>query len=321
VTHRIVTLDRKKAPGPQVWEHDRRASELGLGLVVELHAKKDQVSRAIGELWRSKDALVDETLDGIYLLRADLLAIGPKAALGLTPYALFGAPLFVGWNPLGQVLTRAAFASGSRDDVVTTLSAFFQDVAQGRKHALHPAPRIGGRPRRARSPAPQAREQAIDTKGEAIAEDVILPEADATPPNAPSAVAQLDTSLDAFLANALELARSFLRQHDLRDDYSLHSLRQLDALFDEQANEAEPPEPEGRFLAAMGVYLGAVVTMNASAEWFVDRSKSSPIEALSLRVNTAGKEQVFHPVAIALDRLRDAEKGLYGHAVAMCRKL
>jgi hypothetical protein len=318
VTHRIATLDRKKPPGPQVWEHDRRARELELELVVELHAKKDQVSRAIGELWRSKDALVDETLDGIYLLRADLLTIGPKAALGLTPYALFGAPLFVGWNPLGQVLTRAAFASGSRDDIVTTLSAFFQDVAQGRKHALHPAPRIGGEPRPARSSARRARERAIDTKGEAIVEDAILPGADATPPKAPSAVAQLDTSLDAFLANALELARSFLRQHDLRDDYSLHSLRQLDALFDEQANEAEP---EGRFLAAMGVYLGAVVTMNASAEWFVDRSKSSPIEALSLRVNTAGKEQVFHPVAIALDRLRDAEKGLYGHAVAMCRKL
>jgi hypothetical protein len=262
--------------------------------------------------------VVDDTLAGIYLLRADLLAIGPKIAVSLSPYALFGVPLFVGYNPLGQVLTRAALASRKRDELVNTLSAFFQDVARGRRHELHPTPQIGGErggsktATRATPPATVETPSTVDTVG------VPVPDA---PHQGASAVAQLAAGLDSFLDNALELARSFLRQHDLRDDLSLHSLRQLDALYDEQAGDAGLNEPEGRFLAALGVYLGAVVTANATAEWFVDSSEPSPIDALSLRVSGDGREEVFHPVAIALDRLRDVEKGFYGHAVAMCRKL
>lgn len=314
MTHRIVKLARTKAPGRDVWAHERRARDLGLELVLEVHAK-DALSRAISELWRSKDARVGETLAGIYLLRADLVALGPQAAVSLTPYALFGVPLFVAWNPLGQVLTRNAFTSPSRDDLIALLSAFFDDVAHGRKHELHPAPAIGGE-RLAPLPKPAARAATVETVGETVTEAGTDDRAEAT-----SAVAQLAAGLDAFLGNALELARSFLRQHDLRDDLSLHSLRQLDAWFDESASELQGTEPEGRFLAALGVYLGSVVVANAPAEWFVDSSQSSPIDALCVRVTNDGRDEVFQPVAIALGRLRDTEQGFFGHAVAMCRKL
>lgn len=313
MTHKIVDLDRKRPAPQQVWEHERRAREAELQLVVELHAKKDPVSRAIGGLWRERGDLVNDTLSGIYLLRADLLAIGPKAALALSPYALFGVPLFVAWNPLGQVLTRAAFSSRERDDIVATLSAFFEDVSQGRKHTLHPAPRIGNTPPSRRAP----QSATIDTAGEPLPGPA-EPHPGSPTTAGPTAVEQLTAGLDAFLANALDLARSFLRQHELRDDLSLHSLRQLDAVLDERTT-GEPPE--GRFLAALGVYLGSVVASQTEAEWFVDATEQSPIDALCLRVVRGECEEIYRPVVIALDRLRDEEKGFYGHAVAMCRRL
>ena len=134
-------------------------------------------------------------------------------------------------------------------------------------------------------------------------------------------VQRLAANLDAFLDNALSLAKQVLRQCDCRDDESLHSLRQLDAHLDDNVDVIHSPEFVRQHLAPLGVYLGAVVRRNANATWFVDDTQQSPIEALALGVQTPSGERVFRPTQIALERLTDSERGFYGHAVDMCRKL
>ena len=317
MTHVIETVDANAPLAPQVWEHEARARERGLELVVELHLDKEPLSRAIGRLWKKDRALTAETLEGIFLLRIDLARVGPKAAVALTPYALFGVPSFIAWNPLGQVLTRGAFKSRQRSDLVLALSAYFHDVAHHRKHELHPAPKIPeGVPlapqrEKPRPKAPPSEKPAVSTP----------PTATPAPQGRSPAVEQLARGLSAFLDNALAVAREFLRRHDLRDDLSLHSLRQLDAHLDEHPVVAGSEVVEGRHLAALGVYLGSVVAANTEARWFVDEAQASPIDALALQVTTAGEARVFRPVQIALQRLHDTEQGFYGHAIAMCRKV
>lgn len=333
MSHQVAALDAKRPLAPQLWDHEKRARELGLQLVLELFTSKEPTSKAIGRIWSKERKLTEETLTGIYLVRLDVVAAGPKETLALTPYALFGVPLFVAWNPLGQVLTRAAFKEKDRADLVLVLSAFFHDVAHGKKHALHPAPMVPSgtplKPRRKRratkndgtgganpAPAPQPHGTRADAT-HAVTPDPPLHSA--APAESP--IRELAKRLEIFIDNALGVARAFMREHDLRDDSSLHSLRQLDALLDEDASLAEASDLQGRALAAIGVYLGSVVQANAEAEWFVDLEQSSPIEAVALRVRTPDGDRVYRPIKIALDRLSDPDKGFYGHAVGMARRV
>jgi hypothetical protein len=321
LSHRKEPLDAKRPLAQQVWDHEKRARELGLQLVVELHTNKEPTSKAIDRLWSKERKLTEETLEGIYLVRVDLVKAGAKEVMALTPYALFGVPLFIGWNPLGQVLTRAAFRAREPAEVVLVLSAFFNDVAHGRRHTLNPPPMVpsGSSPRPRRVKRAEATGSSIVTGGEELPRSEATAKTEAPPTLSP--IAMLAANLEAFLANALSVGRAFLKEHDLRDDLSLHSLRQLDALLDENPTLAKTRDLDGGALAAIGVYLGCVVAANAKAEWFIDTRQQSPIEAVSLRVLAADRERVFRPIKIALDRLHDLDKGFYGHAVDMARQL
>lgn len=150
----VVEASSEPSLNEQVWDHERRAKQLGLQLVVEVYAKKNPTSKAISKLWRKKSQAISDTLHGIYLLRVDLLAVGPKRAIELTPYVFFGVPLFVAWNPLGQLLTSNAFSATGAERLIETLSAYFADVAAGRKHELHPAPTL---PRATPDPGPRGK--------------------------------------------------------------------------------------------------------------------------------------------------------------------
>ena len=76
-----------------------------------------------------------------------------------------------------------------------------------------------------------------------------------------------------------------------------------------------------RFFVGCLLLLFATGVPVEGAEWFVDKSQGSPIEAVSLRVQAEDGERVFRPIKVALDRLHDPDKGFYGHAVDMARQL
>src|SRR5690606_1438486 len=134
---------KKEGLNAEVWQHERLAREQGLSLVVEIHSNSVLASRRLTEWWRAGGELAEDTLNGIYLLRVDLKQFGPEAILRLTPYAVAGAPLFVGWNPVGQVLSRTQFARLTPSEMAPALSAFVADVLAARPHALNPHPSIG----------------------------------------------------------------------------------------------------------------------------------------------------------------------------------
>lgn len=142
----LVVVD---ATGPkdrlnaEVWRHAGLARAAGLALVVEVYARSVLASRRLTEWWKSGDTLMQDTLSGVYLLRVDLQVFGPEAVIKLTPYAVVGAPLFVGWNPIGQVCSRSQFEELTRDAMALPLSAFVEDVLAGRPHSLNPDPSMG----------------------------------------------------------------------------------------------------------------------------------------------------------------------------------
>ncbi len=142
----LVVVD---ATGPkdrlnaEVWRHAGLASRRGLALVVEVYARSVLASRRLTEWWKSGNTLMQDTLSGVYLLRVDLQTFGPEAVLKLTPYAVVGAPLFVGWNPIGQVCSRSQFEELTPEAMALPLSAFVEDVLAGRPHSLNPTPSLG----------------------------------------------------------------------------------------------------------------------------------------------------------------------------------
>ena len=127
----------------EVWRHAGLASRRGLALVVEVYARSVLASRRLTEWWKSGNTLMQDTLSGVYLLRVDLQTFGPEAVLKLTPYAVVGAPLFVGWNPIGQVCSRSQFEELTPEAMALPLSAFVEDVLAGRPHSLNPTPSLG----------------------------------------------------------------------------------------------------------------------------------------------------------------------------------
>jgi hypothetical protein len=142
----LVVVD---ASGPkdrlnaEVWRHARLAEQRGLALVVEVHARSVLASRRLTEWWKSGNVLMQDTLSGTYLLRIDLQTFGPEAVIKLTPYAVVGVPLFVGWNPIGQVCGRSQFEELTPESMALPLSAFVEDVLAGRPHSLNPVPSLG----------------------------------------------------------------------------------------------------------------------------------------------------------------------------------
>jgi hypothetical protein len=142
----LVVVDAtgaKEQLNAEVWRHARRAAQRNLALVVEVYARSVLASRRLTEWWKSGDALMRDTLQGIYLLRVDLKKYGPEAVLRLTPYAVTGAPLFVGWNPIGQVCSRSQFDELTPEAMALPLSAFVEDVLARRPHTLNPVPSLG----------------------------------------------------------------------------------------------------------------------------------------------------------------------------------
>lgn len=133
----------KERLNAEVWRHARLAEAKGLALVVEVYARSVLASRRLTEWWKSGSTLMQDTLSGIYLLRVDLQTFGPEAVLRLTPYAVVGAPLFVGWNPIGQVCSRTQFEELTPEAMALPLSAFAEDVLAGRPHSLNPVPSLG----------------------------------------------------------------------------------------------------------------------------------------------------------------------------------
>src|SRR5690606_1346224 len=127
----------------EVWRHAALADERGLALVIEVYARSVLASRRLTEWWKTGNELMQDTLSGIYLLRVDLQTFGPEAVLKLTPYAVVGAPLFVGWNPVGQVCSRSQFEELTPEAMALPLSAFVEDVLEGRPHSLNPDPSLG----------------------------------------------------------------------------------------------------------------------------------------------------------------------------------
>lgn len=127
----------------EVWRHAALADERGLALVIEVYARSVLASRRLTEWWKSGNELMQDTLNGVYLLRVNLQMFGPEAVLRLTPYAVVGAPLFVGWNPVGQVCSRSQFEELTPEAMALPLSAFVEDVLAGKPHSLNPDPSLG----------------------------------------------------------------------------------------------------------------------------------------------------------------------------------
>lgn len=141
----IIVDAEKSAEGlnRQVWQHAAAAEARGLAPIVELWARSSTLSRSLDAWWRAGGELVEDTLQGVYLIRVNLVTFGPEAVLKLTPFALAGVPLFLGWNPTGQVLTAKQFAGQAPADLAQALSAFVEDVIAGKPHSLNPSPKVG----------------------------------------------------------------------------------------------------------------------------------------------------------------------------------
>ncbi len=153
----------------QVWQHDGLAKEQGLHPVVELYSHKSKTCKRLSKLWKKNTQLRDDTLDGIYLIRVNLLEHGPKAVLLLTHRVVLGVPLFVAWNPLGQVLSPREFAGFDDSELEQPLSAFFEDVVAGQPFRLAP---VKKEPRERHTKKPTAPAQS--------ATDAATPSSDAT---------------------------------------------------------------------------------------------------------------------------------------------
>jgi hypothetical protein len=79
----------------EVWKHEGPAKAQGLHPVVELYSHKSKACKRLTKFWQSSAPLRDNTLDGIYLIRVNLLDHGPKPVALLTPRIVLGVPLFV----------------------------------------------------------------------------------------------------------------------------------------------------------------------------------------------------------------------------------
>jgi hypothetical protein len=339
----------------EVWEHARRAQQRGLAPVVEIWARSSVLSRALDRLWRREASAVSETLSGIYLIRVNLATFGPESVVSLTPFALAGVPLFLGWNPVGQVLSAREFGSAELEDLLLPLSAFVEDVLHGRPHSLNPRPKLGnakwdaalGEVRRSnRALQLPLAPVAYSSGGEAVgfnAAPIETPEVGAVPSEvglneaplsarrpatqselttqredaANEPVKQLQIQLQSVLLRARSKLSQFAQQQKLDLDYSVESLRRIDAYLDEHAaKEGQFLEQHGEQVAVLGIYLGDVVCQRGVADWKVDAKQARLSDALRLGVKDSEEECL--PLRVAIELCADRSRSFYGQAVAWC---
>ncbi len=327
----------------QVWKHDKLAKEQGLHPVLELYSHKSRTCKRLSKLWKKNDQLRDDTLDGIYLIRVNLLKHGPRAVLLLTQRVVLGIPLFVAWNPLGQVLSPREFAAFDDSELEQPLSAFFEDVVAGKPFRLAP---VKKEPRKRHTTKPTATAQstgnaatpkdaepsdakeaepAAPSDEEAAQAHHPAPEADQDVEQSPLApdpnVVALSRQLDVYLEKAGELAEQYLAGHELLTDHSLESLVDLDVHIREYLVSADaPPEAQRelqKIAGALAVYLGETVRACADATWYVDQSRNSLVQALRLRVQRRDDTEDVAPAQIVLDALTSRSDTLFGRVAQL----
>jgi hypothetical protein len=335
----IVDADKSDSLNRQVWTHAARAQARGLEPVVEVWARSSVVSRSLNRWWREASALMCDTLDGIYLVRVDLVTFGPEAVLKLTPFALAGVPLFLGWNPIGQVLTAREFAGPDPEELALSLSAFVEDVLAQRPHTLNPRPSLGSakwdakltqlRRERGRF-RPESPPPALPT----LAPPTLAPPTPAPPTpalaapshvvvSAPAPTAKPDAApesatfdLDRYLLGARNALSEFAQREQLDLDFSLESLQALDRYLDNKADVLAKRAAE--LIPVFGVYLGDTVCHHQAASWYLAPDQPSPIEAVRLRFHGTPSRPSAAPVALVLELASDRSRSLFGHAVQLC---
>lgn len=318
----------------EVWRHAGLARAAGLALVVEVYARSVLASRRLTEWWKSGDTLMQDTLSGVYLLRVDLQVFGPEAVIKLTPYAVVGAPLFVGWNPIGQVCSRSQFEELTRDAMALPLSAFVEDVLAGRPHSLNPDPSMGSAERTREAAAlrrvgqawakvaPRRLEPGATAAVSAEPRAVEMPEPDAdaapSPELEPANWEAVVSPLDRLLANARAKFGALEDRVGAPLRLQVTDLRAIDqwqaALTDEEklgfARE---------FGAVLGVYVGDTIIRRVRADWVWEHEGAEQTGKLILVGEVLGEPRRTAPLEWVVETLSDDERSLYGQVLAWCR--
>ncbi len=310
--HLIVDLPssshRKQQTDPtalsrEVWRHASVATSQGLHPIVELYSHKSKHCKQLTRFWTKQSQLRDDTLDGMYLIRINLLEHGPKPVLMLTQRVGLGIPLLVAWNPKGQVLSPAEFGSFDGTEFVAALSAFFEDVAADVPFRLEPPAERRARKRRSAAAPPAQNTLAVPTTRPA--------------PN----VLALSQQLDAYVDKAREVAVQYLEEHELLCDFSLESLVDLDTHILENGTTVGEALPLQQMLrkavGALAVYFGETIRGAAGGTWYVDTAQSSLVQALRLRIAHADRIHEVVPAQIVLDALESESLTLFGQGAEL----
>lgn len=321
--HHIVDIPaasrRAQAGDPQalsraVWKHVALAEEQGLNPVVELYSHKSKTSKRLSKLWDRAGDLVGDTLDGIYLMRINLLKHSPQSVIALTPQVILGLPLFLAWNRQGQVLSPRELGGFDDSELELPLSAFFEDVAGGRPFRLA-APPLQTTPGVSPSetndapaanaaseenqPPPERAAAVPAVATPAVADPAAPVLASLGPANLAEAVesrstkpnphlAALGPQLDDYIRRATEVAVEYLTENGLLFDRTLESLVDLDVhlmehkLFESTSDLGK--RHVQKYVGPLAVYFGETLCAVADGAWYVDPSQTSVTEGLRLRV-------------------------------------
>ncbi len=331
----------------EVWKHEKEARKRSMPLVLEVHARSVLASRRLTEWWESGDQLMQDTLSGVYLLRIDLQKFGPEAVLRLTPYAVAGAPLFVGWNEVGQVCSRTQFHELTREAFSLPLSAFVEDVLSGRQHTLNPAPSLGNaertrealalkrastalltsrRPARLGESDPTPEQpRFVDTPVSDEREEQHEQPAQSTSSTASSTApvgndnkpALEQSDLDVLLARARARFGVLEDRVGARLKLTLDDLRTIDG-FLTQLQEEERDVFARELGAVLAVYVGDTIRERVTADWVLSGSKVVS-SALELQGDVLGERKSVQPLEWVVEILSDVDRSLYGQALSWCR--
>jgi hypothetical protein len=333
----------------EVWKHEKDARSQGMPLVIEIYARSVLASRRLSEWWQSGDQLMQDTLSGVYLLRVDLQRFGPEAILKLTPYAVVGAPLFVGWNQIGQVCSRTQFNELTREAFALPLSAFVEDVLARREHSLNPMPNLGNAERTrealalkraslallgaARTPLTSneastlavvaVKNLAGDTpgRGEELGE-ALLADTSSQPEDTRVRIGEGDPSqgpqqLDALLAGARANFGMLEDRVGTKLRMTLDDLRHIDDYI-ATMSELDSDIFARELGAVLGVYLGDTIRQRVQADWMLTGTSLSSSN-LELRGTVLGEQKRVQPMEWVIEILSDTTRSLYGQALGWCR--
>lgn len=330
----------------EVWKHEKEARRRAMPLVIEVYARSVLASRRLTEWWQSGDQLMQDTLSGVYLLRVDLQKFGPESILKLTPYAVAGVPLFVGWNQVGQVCSRTQFQELTREAFALPLSAFIEDVLVGRQHTLNPAPSLGNAERTREALALKRASVALLTTKratESAVHEVMVNESERVQPSEDAASAHqepLETASVLPLAREVtrtEEAKRNLEQFDIdlllerarfkfgaledrvgkKLELTLEDLRTIDDYL-AQLSEGERETFARDLGAVLAVYVGDTIRERIKADWVLS-TPGRVSSALELRGNVLGEDKCIQPMEWVIEILSDSTRSLYGQALGWCR--